>query len=113
MAGKQRPPKSRKNQRTSRSTKATAGAATTVRADPGESNAPVPGLPVTSRDLAVSRTRSSRAGTAAPVARTPAAAAVLTRKQEYAFIRSDLRRLLLTFGALTAIMLLLLFLIDR
>jgi len=38
---------------------------------------------------------------------------VLTREQEYGFIRSDLRRLLVTSGALTVVMLLMLFLIDR
>jgi len=40
-------------------------------------------------------------------------AKVLPRDIEYAFIRSDMRRLLFTAGSLTVIMIVLLFLIDR
>jgi hypothetical protein len=47
------------------------------------------------------------------MARAPVAAAVLTREQEYGFIRSDLRRLLLTSAALTLVMILLLFVIEQ
>ena len=55
--------------------------------------------------------RPARAG------RSPSRRAItyppLTREQEYAFIRADLRRLLYTAGPLLALMLGLLFIIDR
>jgi hypothetical protein len=37
----------------------------------------------------------------------------ITREQEYGFIREDLKRLLYTAGILVAVMIALLFLVDR
>jgi hypothetical protein len=48
---------------------------------------------------------TARASTAATMS--------ISREQEYTFIRQDLRRLLITAGALTAVMIALLFVIDR
>lgn len=45
--------------------------------------------------------------------RTGARTVTLTRAQEYAFIQGDLRRLLVTAGALLALMLVLLVLVER
>lgn len=66
------------------------------------------------------RARSSRAsrpyqhGKQATTTRmSTKASAAISRAQEYAFIREDLRRLLITAGVLIAVMLALLFLIDR
>jgi len=41
------------------------------------------------------------------------AAIALSKAQEYAFVREDLKRLLLTSGVLVAVMIALLFIIDR
>jgi len=53
-----------------------------------------------------SRTRRRSSQVAAPKA------AILTRVQEYAYIRSDMRRMLITAGSLLAAMLVLLVLIE-
>ena len=49
----------------------------------------------------------------APVARASANAYSITKEQEYAFIREDMRRLLITAGILIAVMILLLFVVER
>jgi hypothetical protein len=113
MPAKQRQAKSRKNQRTPRAAKPIAITATITGTESAGGAAIASSEVATIPAATESRPRPTRAGRAAPVARAPAAAAVLTREQEYGFIRSDLRRLLVTSGALTVVMLLLLFLIDR
>jgi hypothetical protein len=71
---------------------------------------------IASRDVAV----VGAADGAVSTARRPVAAAkraiarpiVLTKEQEYRFIRSDLRRLATTAGALFVVMIVLLFVVD-
>ena len=48
-----------------------------------------------------------------PVAMTAPRVVELTREQEFAYIRSDMRRLLLIAGGLLAVMLVLLILVNR
>lgn len=52
-------------------------------------------------------------GAVKPRARAAARTVVMSREQEYSFIHADLRRLLLTAGALLLLMLVLLFIIER
>jgi hypothetical protein len=69
--------------------------------------------------IAVAAAETPTAATAAPVARrtrrvTPLAAlTVLPRQVEYAYIRSDLRRLIIIAASLLALMLVILFLVER
>jgi len=51
-------------------------------------------------------------GTSQPRARAAARPVVLTREQEYRYIRADLNRLLVTAGSLLVVMIVLLFLIE-
>jgi len=66
------------------------------------------------RSASRARTRPYRSGRPAAVARSVTASTFgVSREQEYAFIREDLRRLLYTAGALILVMLVLLFAIER
>jgi hypothetical protein len=69
--------------------------------------------PSPQRDAAGVQARSAPAA-AVPVGRRRAMArpTVLTREVEYAFIRADLRRMLITAGSLLAVMLILLFFVE-
>ena len=68
----------------------------------------------TTKGEATRRVRPYQQRKNAPTARVTTAASIsITKAQEYAFIREDLRRLLLTAGALTVVMIGLLFIIDR
>ena len=51
-------------------------------------------------------------GSSQPRARAAAGPIVLTREQEYQYIRADMNRLLVTAGSLLLLMLVLLFLIE-
>lgn len=89
--------------------------ATIIPDDPGEPEEipeaiavvaePPPTRRTGSRSQSADRQRKRKSET--PVRRT------LTKAQEYAFIRSDMRRLLYTAGPLLLLMLALLFVIDR
>lgn len=60
------------------------------------------------------RVRPYQHGKASPTARVSSSPVLaITRDQEYAFIREDLRRLLATAGILILVMIALLFVIDR
>jgi hypothetical protein len=73
------------------------------------------GLPIATGATTARRSvRPYQAGVATSRARTPSRSVfALSRAQEYAFIREDMRRLLLTSGVLVVVMIALLFLIDR
>ncbi len=79
-------------------------------------NAPLatPNAATAPRATSSRKTRPYQQRKTSPTARiSPAASITITKEQEYAFIREDLRRLLLTAGVLTVIMIGLLFAIDR
>lgn len=59
-------------------------------------------------------TETPRRGSGVKAVKRPVAKPVLlTRAQEYAYVRSDLRRLVVTAGSLFAIMIVLLFLVEH
>lgn len=63
---------------------------------------------------AESRPNVSRTGTSVTARRKAVSRVVaLSKPQEYAFIRGDMRRLLFTAGSLLAIMIVLLFILER
>ncbi len=71
---------------------------------------------VTSSGVATAPARTSKpyqAGRKQAAPRPVVTANVLSREQEYAFIREDLVRLLITSGILTVVMIALLFVVDR
>jgi hypothetical protein len=95
---------SRKQARAVRTAPQSAVADTPVAASDGASAAAV---------TPIRTTKPYRAGRKATPARPAAVAYTLPREQEYAFIREDLVRLLITSGILTVVMIALLFVVDR
>jgi hypothetical protein len=75
---------------------------------------PVPTATASRRASSSRRIRPYQQRKSSPTARMSSAASItISKAQEYAFIREDLRRLLLTAGVLTVVMIGLLFVIDR
>ena len=71
---------------------------------PGPLSDPVAAAPLTQGSLLAARARASIAAARAPA---------LSRAEEYAYIRADLRRLLTIAAALLAVMIALLYIVER
>jgi hypothetical protein len=105
------PRSQRQGKRASNSRKQARAVRTTPQ--PAVENAPVVAGNGTAAVAPARSTTPYRVGRKAPSARPAAVAHTLPREQEYAFIREDLVRLLITSGILTVVMIALLFVVDR
>lgn len=104
-------------QRQVKSTNRSRKQARAVRTQPAVETAGIPPTDNLAESVAsVPATRSARpyqAGKKGAKPQPVVVAKTISREQEYAFIREDLQRLLITSGILTVVMIALLFVIDR